>query len=292
MIFSILTRRRQMIQYKSEREIELMRAAGLVVGRTLETLRAAVEPGISTADLDAIAEKAIRGEGATPSFLGYRGFPACICTSINGEIVHGIPSPAAVVKAGDVISIDCGAIVEGYHGDAAVTVPVGEVDPSRLELLRVTEESLWHGIAAARLGGRLTDISHAIESYIRSQPHPDAKSGGHGEWGIVEEYVGHGIGTEMHQDPQVYNYAPKGPGRGPKLEKGLALAVEPMVNLGSRLTRVLDDGWTVVTQDGAPSAHFEHTFTLTEDGPWVLTAIDGGAAKLAALAAASEPAAS
>jgi methionyl aminopeptidase len=166
-------------------------------------------------------------------------------------------------------------------------VPVGEVDPSRLELLRVTEESLWHGIAAARLGGRLTDISHAIETYIRSQEHP-----GGGDWGIVEEYVGHGIGTEMHQDPQVYNYAPKGPGRGPKLEKGLALAVEPMVNLGSRLTQVLDDGWTVVTQDGAPSAHFEHTFTLTEEGPWVLTAIDGGAAKLAELAAASEPAAS
>jgi methionyl aminopeptidase len=278
----IFKRRRAMIQYKSEREIELMRAAGLVVGRTLEKLRAAVEPGISTADLDAIAEESIRGEGATPSFLGYRSFPACICTSINGEIVHGIPSPAAVVKAGDVLSIDCGAIVEGYHGDSAVTVPVGEVDPSRLELLRVTEESLWHGIAAARLGGRLTDISHAIESYIRSQAHPDG-----GEWGIVEEYVGHGIGTEMHQDPQVYNYAPKGPGRGPKLEKGLALAVEPMVNLGSRLTRVLDDGWTVVTQDGSPSAHFEHTFTLTEEGPWVLTALDGGKAKLAELAAVS-----
>jgi methionyl aminopeptidase len=271
-----------MIQYKSEHEIELMRAAGLVVGRTLEKLRAAVEPGISTADLDAIAEESIRGEGAIPSFLGYRGFPACICTSINGEIVHGIPSPSAVVKAGDVISIDCGAIVEGYHGDSAVTVPVGEVDPSRLELLRVTEESLWHGIAAARLGGRLTDISHAIEAYIRSQPHPDG-----GEWGIVEEYVGHGIGTEMHQDPQVYNYAPKGPGRGPKLERGLALAVEPMVNLGSRLTRVLEDGWTVVTQDGTPSAHFEHTFTLTEEGPWVLTAIDGGKAKLASLATAA-----
>jgi methionyl aminopeptidase len=184
------------------------------------------------------------------------------------------------VPEGDVVSIDCGAIVEGYHGDAAVTVPVGEVDPARLELLRVTEESLWRGIAAARLGGRLTDISHAIESYIRSQPHP-----GGGSWGIVEEYVGHGIGTEMHQDPQVYNFAPKGAGRGPKLVKGLALAVEPMVNLGSRHTRVLDDGWTVVTQDGAPSAHFEHTFTLTDDGPWVLTAQDGGKAKLTELAA-------
>jgi methionyl aminopeptidase len=274
-----------MIQYKSEREIALMREAGLVVGRTLEKLAAAVEPGMSTADLDAIAEAAIRGDGAIPSFKGYRGFPACICTSINSQIVHGIPSKTAVVKSGDVISIDCGAIVAGYHGDAAVTVPVGDIDSSLIELLRVTEESLWRGIAAASLGGRLTDISFAIESYIRSQPHPGATSGGQGSWGIVEEYVGHGIGTEMHQDPQVYNYAPKGAGRGPKLEKGLALAVEPMVNLGSRHTRVLADGWTVVTQDEAPSAHFEHTFTLTEDGPWVLTALDGGKARLAELGA-------
>jgi methionyl aminopeptidase len=270
-----------MIQYKSEQEIALMREAGLVVGRTLEKLRAAVAPGMSTADLDAIAEEAIRGEGAIPSFKGYRGFPACICTSINDEIVHGIPSKKAVIRAGDVVSIDCGAIVEGYHGDAAITVPVGEVSADKLELLRVTEESLWRGIAAATLGGRLTDISFAVESYIRSQPHPSANSGGQGSWGIVEEYVGHGIGTEMHQDPQVYNYAPKGAGRGPKLEKGLALAVEPMVNLGSRLTRVLDDEWTVVTQDGSASAHFEHTFTLTEQGPWVLTALDGGEARLA-----------
>jgi methionyl aminopeptidase len=269
-----------MIQYKSEREIALMREAGLVVGRTLETLKAAVTPGMSTADLDAIAEEAIRGDGAIPSFKGYRGFPACICTSINEEIVHGIPSKKAVIRAGDVVSIDCGAIVDGYHGDAAVTVPVGDVAADKLELLRVTEESLWRGIAAAALGGRLTDISFAIETYIRSQPHPSA-----GSWGIVEEYVGHGIGTEMHQDPQVYNYAPKGAGRGPKLEKGLALAVEPMVNLGSRQTRVLDDQWTVVTEDGSVSAHFEHTFTLTDDGPWVLTALDGGKERLSALGA-------
>jgi methionyl aminopeptidase len=269
-----------MIQIKTDTEIALMREAGLVVGRTLDKLRAAVAPGMTTADLDAIAEESIRGDGATPSFLGYRGFPACICTSINSEIVHGIPSKTAVIRDGDVVSIDCGAIVDGYHGDAAVTVPVGAVDPARLELLRVTEESLWRGIAAAALGGRLTDISFAIETYIRSQPHPSA-----GSWGIVEEYVGHGIGTEMHQDPQVYNYAPKGAGRGPKLEKGLALAVEPMVNLGSRMTRVLDDQWTVVTQDGSASAHFEHTFTLTEDGPWVLTAVDGGKERLAALGA-------
>jgi methionyl aminopeptidase len=269
-----------MIQIKSEAEIALMRQAGLVVGRTLDKLKSAVEPGMSTADLDAIAEEAIRGEGAVPSFMGYRGFPACICTSINSEIVHGIPSPKAVIRSGDVVSIDCGAIVDGYHGDAAVTVAVGEVKPELLELLRVTEESLWHGIAAARLGGRLIDISRAVEAYIRSQPHPCADRPGGGSWGIVEEYVGHGIGTEMHQDPQVYNYVGRRMAKGPELVRGLALAVEPMVNLGTRATRVLDDGWTVVTQDGAPSAHFEHTFTLTEDGPWVLTALDGGESRL------------
>jgi methionyl aminopeptidase len=274
-----------MIQIKSEAEIALMREAGLVVGRTLETLRAAVRPGMSTADLDAIAEESIRGAGAVPSFKGYRGFPACICTSINSEIVHGIPSKDAVIRDGDVISIDCGAIVDGYHGDAAVTVPVGEVEPDLLELLRVTEESLWHGMAAARLGGRLIDISRAIETYIRTQPHPHADRSGGGSWGIVEEYVGHGIGTEMHQDPQVYNYVGRRMAKGPVLEKGLALAVEPMVNLGTRETRVLEDEWTVVTRDGAPSAHFEHTFTLTEQGPWVLTAIDGGEAKLRELGA-------
>ena len=269
-----------MIQIKTEAEIALMRQAGLVVGRTLEKLKAAAAPGMTTADLDAIAEESIRGEGAIPSFKGYRGFPACICTSINSEIVHGIPSPKAVVQEGDVISIDCGAIVEGYHGDAAVTVPVGQVKPELAELLRVTEESLWHGIAAARLGGRLIDISRAIEDYVRSQPHPLG-----GSWGIVEEYVGHGIGTQMHQDPQVYNYVGRRMAKGPELVRGLALAVEPMVNLGGRETRVLDDEWTVVTRDGAASAHFEHTFTLTEAGPWVLTALDGGAARLSAMGA-------
>jgi methionyl aminopeptidase len=273
------------IQIKSEDEIALMREAGLVVARTLEKLRAAAAPGMSTADLNAIAEESIRGEGAVPSFLGYRGFPACICTSINDQIVHGIPSKDAVIRDGDVVSIDCGAIVDGYHGDSAVTVAVGDVAPDALELLRVTEESLWRGIAAARLGGRLIDISRAIEGYIRSQPHPWREAPGGGSWGIVEEYVGHGIGTEMHQDPQVYNFVGRRMPKGPELVKGLALAVEPMVNLGSRATRVLDDGWTVVTQDGSRSAHFEHTFTLTERGPWVLTALDGGEAKLRELGA-------
>jgi len=262
-----------MIQMKTDAEIALMREAGLVVGRTLEQLAAAVTPGMTTADLDDIAERAIRGAGAVPSFLGYHGFPATICTSVNDEIVHGIPSRTKVLNDGDIVSIDCGAIVEGWHGDAAVTVPVGEVGPELTELMRVCEQAMWAGFAAARLGGRLTDISHAVESAVR--PHG---------YGVVEEYVGHGIGTEMHQDPQVPNYGR--PGRGPRLAKGLVLAVEPMVNLGSRHTRQLDDGWTVVTQDGTYSAHFEHTFTLTDDGPWVLTALDGGASKLAPLLAA------
>jgi methionyl aminopeptidase len=271
-----------MIQIKSDAEIALMRQAGLVVARTLAKMRAAVAPGVTTADLDDIARQALTAEGATSSFLGYHGFPATVCTSVNEEIVHGIPSPRKVLREGDVISVDFGAIVDGYHGDAAVTVPVGAVAPELLELLRVCEESLWRGFAAARLGGRLTDISHAIETYVRSQPHPRG-----GSWGIVQEYVGHGIGTEMHQDPQVYNYAPKGPGRGPKLVRGLVLAVEPMVNLGTRRTRVLADNWTVVTEDGAFSAHFEHTFTLTDHGPWVLTALDGGRSRLEPLLAAT-----
>jgi methionyl aminopeptidase len=259
-----------MIQIKSEAEIALMRRAGVLVGETLELLRAAVRPGVSTAELDAIAEANIRAAGGVPSFLGYHGFPATICASVDDEIVHGIPGPR-VLQEGDVVSLDCGAILEGYHGDAAITVAVGAVSQQVKELMRVTEESMWRGFAAARLGGRVSDISHAVEAYIRSQ----------GDWGIVEEYGGHGIGTEMHQDPHVLNYGR--PGRGPKLQKGLALAIEPMVTLGSPRTRLLPDNWTVVTAEGGWAAHFEHTFTITERGPWVLTALDGGAAKLAEL---------
>jgi len=267
-----------MIELKSPAEIALMREAGLVVGRTLEVLREAVRPGISTRELDAIAESEIRGAGAVPSFKGYQPhpaippFPGTICASVNDEVVHGIPGERRL-RDGDVISIDCGAILDGWHGDAAITVTVGDVPDEVRELIRVCEEAMWHGFAAARLGGRLTDISHAIERHVRSA----------GPYSIVEEYGGHGIGTEMHQDPQVPNYGR--PGRGPKLVQGLVLAVEPMVNLGSPKTRLLDDGWTVKTKDGSWSAHFEHTFTLTPDGPWVLTALDGGAAGLAAVGA-------
>jgi methionyl aminopeptidase len=258
------------IELKSDAELAIMREAGLVVAGALAEARAAVAPGVTTADLDAIAEKHIRAAGAIPSFKGYRGFPATLCTSINDEIVHGIPSRSRALRAGDIVSIDCGAIVRGYHGDSAITVGVGDVDPALQRLMEVCEDSLWRGLAAAHLGGRVSDIGSAIEGYVR--PHG---------YGIVEEYVGHGIGTALHQDPHVPNFGK--PGRGPKLERGLVLAVEPMVNLGTRMTRLLDDDWTVVTQDGLPSAHFEHTFTLTADGPWVLTAEDGGKARLDAL---------
>ncbi|MDQ1724094.1 MAG: methionyl aminopeptidase [Frankiaceae bacterium] len=265
-----------MIQIKSPAEIAKMRVAGLVVGRTLAKLRAAVAPGVTTADLDALAEESIRGEGATPSFKGYGHppFPATICASVNEAIVHGIPRASVVLREGDIVSIDCGAIVEGWHGDSAITVGVGEIDPESQRLLDWTEAAMWRGMAAAHLGGRVGDIGKAIEEFVR----PSGLS-------IVEEYVGHGIGTEMHQDPPVHHIA-RAP-RGPKIVEGLVLAVEPQLNLGTRRTRLLDDAWTVVTADGARSAHFEHTFTVTADGPIVLTALDGGVAGFASVAAAS-----
>lgn len=262
------------VEIKTPDQISQMRVAGLLVGETLELLRTSVQPGVTTGDLDRIAAENIRAGGGVPSFLdyGHPPFPATICTSVNDEVVHGIPGDR-VLEDGDVISIDCGAIVDGWHGDAAISVPVGEVRADVLELMRVTEESLWAGLAAARLGGRVTDISHAVESHVRSQPHPSG-----GSYGILEDFTGHGIGTAMHQPPNVPNYGR--PGRGPKLERGLALAVEPMVTLGSKHTMLAEDQWTVVTDDGSWAAHFEHSFTLTPNGPWVLTALDGGKAKL------------
>jgi methionyl aminopeptidase len=263
------------VEIKSPEQIVRMRVAGLLVGETLELLRSSVRAGVSTGELDEIAEKNIRAGGGVPSFLGYGHppFPATICASVNDEVVHGIPG-SRVLRDGDVISIDCGAIVDGWHGDAAITVAVGEVRPEVLELMRVTEGSMWAGISAARLGGRVTDISHAVEAYVRAQPQGD-------RYGILEDFTGHGIGTAMHQPPNVPNYGR--PGRGPRLERGLALAVEPMVTLDSKYTDLAPDQWTVVTADGSWSAHFEHTFTLTPDGAWVLTALDGGREKLAEL---------
>ncbi|MGI8577016.1 MAG: type I methionyl aminopeptidase [Nocardioidaceae bacterium] len=259
------------IEIKSPEQIAVMREAGLVVAETLELLRAAVAPGITTKELDTLAQRHIRERGAVPNFLGYHGFPATICTSVNDEVVHGIPGDR-ILAAGDVISIDCGAIVDGWHGDAAITVPVGGVGSELVELMRVCEESLWRGLAAASLGGRVSDISHAIEEYVRS----------HGDYGIVEDYVGHGIGSAMHMAPGVPNYGR--PGKGPKLVQGMALAVEPMITIGGSIeTEVLDDDWTVITADGSWSAHFEHSFTLTPQGTLILTALDGGAARLAEL---------
>jgi methionyl aminopeptidase len=249
-----------------------MRVAGLLVGETLELLRRSVRTGISTGELDAIAEDNIRSHGGTPSFKGYGHppFPGSICASVNDEVVHGIPG-GRVLAEGDLISIDCGAIVDGWHGDAAITVAVGEVGAELQQLMDVTEGAMWAGFAAARLGGRVSDISHAVETHVRAG----------GDYGILEDYTGHGIGTAMHQPPNVPNYGRAG--RGAKLERGLALAVEPMVTLGSKHTLVAEDDWTVVTSDGSLAAHFEHTFTLTPNGAWVLTALDGGEERLTAL---------
>lgn len=262
--------RRNRIELKTPAEFERMRAAGLVVAGTLAAVREAVKPGATTLELDAVARDVIASAGATSNFLGYHGFPAVICTSVNDEIVHGIPGPR-VIAEGDVVSIDGGAIVDGWHGDAAFTMVVGEGTPEVRALLEVTEGALWQGLARVVAGGRLTDIGHAVEEYVRAA----------GQYGIVEEYVGHGIGTAMHMEPGVPNYGPAG--QGPELVVGMALAVEPMINLGSRHTRILDDDWTVVTHDGKWSAHFEHTVAITADGPWVLTAHDGGAARFATM---------
>jgi methionyl aminopeptidase len=270
-------RRKDRIEIKTPEQIALMREAGLVVARTLELLRAAVAPGVTTRALDAIAEESIRSQGAVPSFLGYHGFRASICTSVNDEVVHGIPGDR-VLEPGDQISIDCGAILAGWHGDAAITVGVGEIEPDAAELSRVTEDALWQGLAAARAGNRVADIGVAVESSVRSAP-------GGAAYGIVEEYVGHGIGTSMHMDPNVPNYATGG--RSPVIAVGMALAVEPMVCAGARAVETLDDDWTVVTVDGRHACHWEHTVAVTAEGPWVLTALDGGAARFAALGVAS-----
>lgn len=268
---------RRGIEIKSPDQIAAMRVAGRLVGETLALLREAVVPGITTGRLDALAEEHIRDRGGVPSFLGYGDppFPATICASVNDEVVHGIPGGRELVE-GDLISIDCGAIVGGWHGDAATTVPVGEVAPEAMTLMEVTEGALWRGLAAAHLGGHVGDISQAIEDHVRAQAHPTG-----GDYGILEEFTGHGIGTQMHQPPNVPNVGRAG--RGPRLERGLALAVEPMVTLGSRHVAVDDDEWTIRSVDGSRAAHFEHTFTLTPDGAWVLTAIDGGRDCLAAL---------
>ncbi|MDX6348684.1 MAG: methionyl aminopeptidase [Streptomyces sp.] len=276
-----------MVEIKNPEQIAKMRAAGLVVAAIHEATREAAVPGATTKDLDDVARKVLADHGAKSNFLGYGGFPATICTSANDVVVHGIPDTATVLKDGDIISIDCGAIVDGWHGDAAYTAFVGTGHaPELVELSRVTEESMWAGIAAFRKGDRLVDISRAIETYIRRQPKP-----GGGKYGIIEEYGGHGIGTAMHMDPHLLNYVNRKRGRGIRLIPGLALAIEPMVSLGTPLTHVLEDEWTVKTNDGTWSSHWEHSVALTEEGPLVLTAVDGGKAKLAeyGITAAPDP---
>ena len=248
-----------MIMRKGPEELDKMRRAGRVVGETLEILKGAVRPGVTTIELDEIAEREIRARGAIPSFKGYRGFPATLCTSINNEIVHGIPAKRAL-KEGDLIKLDCGAIVEGYHGDSAVTLPVGEVSEDALKLIETTDRSLQAGIAEAKPGNRIHDIGAAVQT--------TAEGAG---FSVVREYVGHGVGRALHEDPPVPNYGK--PGTGLRLEPGLVIAIEPMVNVGTFETRLLPDGWTVVTADGALSAHFEHTIAITERGPEVLTAL-------------------
>jgi len=243
---------------KSPAEIETMREAGRITARALRLVGESVRAGVSTQELDEVAEAAIRAEGALPAFKGYHGFPATICASLNGEVVHGIPSRRRILVDGDVLSVDVGAIVEGYYGDSARTFPVGTISDEAERLLDATRRSLDAGIAKARPGMRLYDISNAVQTV--------AEAAG---FSVVREYVGHGIGRSMHEEPQIPNYGPAG--KGPTLQEGMVLAIEPMINAGSPDVRSLDDGWTVVTLDGAYSAHFEHTVAIGPDGPLVLT---------------------
>jgi methionyl aminopeptidase len=244
---------------RSMDELERMKEAGRLVGEVLAELAALVAPGVTTADLDAVAEKRIARAGATPAFKGYHGYPATICTSINEEVIHGIPSGRRLLQEGDIVSIDVGASLNGYFGDSAVTLPVGQVSEEAATLLRVTEEALYKAIERVRPGNRVSDIGHAVQKHVEAYG-----------FSVVREFVGHGIGQRMHEEPQVPNYGD--PGRGPRLSEGMVLAIEPMVNAGKAAVKVLGDGWTAVTRDSSLSAHFEHTVAVTADGPWILTA--------------------
>ena len=256
-MFGDVAARQRGITVKSPREIDYMRQAGRVVARAIAALKEGIKPGMTTADLDDIASAEIERLGAKPSFKGYMGFPSTICVSINEEIVHGIPGDR-VIKDGDMVSVDVGAVVEGFHGDSAVTMAVGEVSPEVAALIDVTREALDRGIGAARHGSRVGDISWAVQSYVEGMG-----------YSVVREYVGHGIGKALHEEPQIPNYGP--PGAGAMLRKGMVIAIEPMVNIGGWQTRVLDDNWTVVTADGSLSAHFENTLAITEGDAEVLT---------------------
>jgi methionyl aminopeptidase len=248
-----------MIVCKSPGEIERMRAANELVAAVLTDLRDVIAPGVSTAELDERAEAKIRSAGATPAFKGYHQYPATLCVSINDEVIHGIPSATRLLNEGDIVSVDVGAVLDGFVGDSAVTFPVGRVSEQAALLLRVTQESLYRAILTVKPGGRVSDIGDAVQRHVEAQG-----------CSVVREFVGHGIGTAMHEEPQVPNYGP--PGRGARLTEGMVLAIEPMVNLGRPAVRVLGDGWTAVTRDHSLSAHFEHTVAVTAEGPFVLTA--------------------
>ena len=251
-----------MVIRKNRSDLDKMREAGLIVARTLRDLRKLVEPGITTKELNAFAEKSIRGAGAYPTFLGYRGFAGAICASVNEEVVHGIPS-SRKLKEGDILKIDCGATLNGFVGDAAISIPVGRIAPAIEKLLDVTRESLLRAVEMMVAGNRLYDVSFAVQKLVEAQG-----------FTIVREFCGHGVGQLMHEAPQVPNYGR--PGTGPRLKPGWVLAIEPMVNLGRREVKMEEDGWTVKTKDGLPSSHFEHTIAVTEDGPQVMTALDDG----------------
>lgn len=262
---SLQSWRGRMIELKSPAEFEAMRAAGKVVASALGEVTRALRAGVSTAELDEIAEQVIRDAGAIPSFKGYRGFPASICASVNEQIVHGIPSATQVLAEGDLISVDCGAILDGWHGDSAVTLSVGEPSAVDAALSAATKAAMEAGIKAVSPDGRLTDISHAVETAVHAAERADGR-----RYGIIREYGGHGIGTAMHMEPFLPNFGR--PGKGPRLKVGMAIAIEPMLTLGGEETEELSDGWTVVTVDGSRAAHWEHTVAITADGPWVLTA--------------------
>ncbi|MDF9874996.1 type I methionyl aminopeptidase [Cellulosimicrobium cellulans] len=266
---------RERIEYKTHDQVRSMRSAGLVVARALETVREAVRPGMTTSDLDALAAAVIADAGAAPSFLGYEGYPASLCVSVNDEVVHGIPGPREL-RPRDIVSVDCGAIVDGWHGDSAVSFVLGEGEPRDEALVEATRRAMWAGIAALATSERLGDVGAAIEDSVRVSGEADGVS-----YGIVEEYVGHGIGSAMHQPPDVPNYRTRE--KGPRLRPGMCLAIEPMLTLGDRFTEVCEDDWTVVTGDGARAAHWEHSVAILDEGIWVLTAPDGGAAELAEL---------
>lgn len=248
-----------MINLKTDSEIEYMRHAGKVVGETLAKLEEVIEPGITTAEINKIAEELILKQGAKPSFKGYNGFPASICTSVNEEVVHGFPGKRALVE-GDIISIDCGAIIDGYQGDAARTFPVGKISKEAEKLIKITRECFFKGVEKAVVGNRLSDISWAVQEYAENN-----------KYSVVREFVGHGIGREMHEDPEVPNYGR--PGRGIKLMHGLVLAIEPMINIGKYQVKVKSNGWTVVTQDGSLSAHYENTVAILNGGAEILTLV-------------------